>query len=88
MKQSFSGWSQQTIGNKRTEFIRMRGPHGKGYAEMAISRQRGVPDTPAATPRATPLTTPATTPGATPEQEDLPPFPDGKPPNINQQVQL
>ena len=55
---------------------------------MAISRQKGVPDTPLSTPLTTPLTTPratprvtpTTTPDATPShspvKEELPPFPD------------
>ncbi|ESO97627.1 hypothetical protein LOTGIDRAFT_181607, partial [Lottia gigantea] len=30
------GWLQNN--NKRVEFLRMRGPHGKGHAEMAVSR--------------------------------------------------
>lgn len=42
-----------------------------GHAEMAISRQRGAPDTPGTTP----LVTPASTPGHSPEKEELPPFP-------------
>ncbi|XP_067936239.1 uncharacterized protein KIAA0930-like isoform X2 [Watersipora subatra] len=85
MKQSFSwGTQNQKIDTRRTEFIRMRGPHGKGHAEMAISRQKGVPDTPLATPlttpratpRATPLTTPDITPCPSPDREKPPPFPD------------
>ena len=55
-----------------------------GHAEMAISRQKGVPDTPLATPlttpratpRATPLTTPDITPCPSPDREKPPPFPD------------
>ena len=46
---------------------------------MAISRQKGIPDTPGTTPlttpAATPLVTPATSPGQTPENEELPSFP-------------
>ena len=42
------GWFK---GHKRVEYMRMRGPHGKGHAEMAISRVKGSgPDTPAQTP--------------------------------------
>lgn len=51
-----------------------------GYAEMAISRQRGVPDTPQTTPLTTPHDTPRETPSASPthspSRESLPPFPD------------
>ncbi|KAL3841331.1 hypothetical protein ACJMK2_019492 [Sinanodonta woodiana] len=33
--------------HKRVEFVRMRGPHAKGYAEMAVSRVKGSgPETP------------------------------------------
>ena len=36
---------------KRTEFVRMRGPQGKGHAEMAVSRVKGSgPETPEQTP--------------------------------------
>ena len=38
-------------GHKRVEFVRMRGPLGKGHAEMAVSRQKGSgPETPDQTP--------------------------------------
>ncbi|XP_036369051.1 uncharacterized protein KIAA0930 homolog isoform X2 [Octopus sinensis] len=38
------GWFK---GHKRVEFVRMRGPHGKGFAEMAVSRVKGSgPETP------------------------------------------
>ncbi|XP_064601842.1 uncharacterized protein KIAA0930-like [Liolophura sinensis] len=38
------GWFK---GHKRVEFMRMRGPHGKGHAEMAVSRVKGSgPETP------------------------------------------
>ena len=44
------GWFK---GHKRVEYMRMRGPQGKGHAEMAISRVKGSgPDTPAQTPTA------------------------------------
>ena len=34
--------------NQRTEFVRMKGPQGKGYAEMAVSKVLGSkPGTPA-----------------------------------------
>ncbi|KAJ8299737.1 hypothetical protein KUTeg_023797 [Tegillarca granosa] len=34
-------------GHKRIEFVRMRGPHSKGHAEMAVSRVKGSgPETP------------------------------------------
>jgi len=37
--------------HKRVEFVRMRGPHGKGHAEMAVSRVKGSgPETPSQTP--------------------------------------
>lgn len=32
------GWYQ---GQKRMEFVRMKGPQGKGHAEMAVSKQKG-----------------------------------------------
>uniref|UniRef100_A0A0N4ZIH9 Uncharacterized protein n=1 Tax=Parastrongyloides trichosuri TaxID=131310 RepID=A0A0N4ZIH9_PARTI len=34
------GWAQKlmNVNKKRYEFVRMRGPHGKGFAEMAIAR--------------------------------------------------
>ncbi|XP_050410746.1 uncharacterized protein KIAA0930 homolog [Patella vulgata] len=39
------GWLQNN--NKRVEFLRMRGPLGKGHAEMAVSRVKGSgPETP------------------------------------------
>ena len=38
------GWYK---GQKRVEYMRMRGPHGKGQAEMAVSRVKGSgPETP------------------------------------------
>ena len=33
-------------GHKRVEFVRMRGPGGKGHAEMAVSKLKGAPETP------------------------------------------
>ncbi|CAC5385054.1 Uncharacterized protein KIAA0930 homolog,Uncharacterized protein KIAA0930 [Mytilus coruscus] len=46
MVQSMSlGWL--TKSHKRVEFVRMRGPHSKGHAEMAVSRVKGSgPETP------------------------------------------
>ena len=42
------GWFH---GHKRVEFMRMRGPQGKGHAEMAVSRVKGSgPETPDTTP--------------------------------------
>lgn len=42
------GWIK---GQKRVEFVRMRGPQGKGHAEMAVSRVKGSgPETPDQTP--------------------------------------
>ena len=42
------GWSKPS---KRTEFVKMRGPKSKGYAEMAVSRVKGSgPETPEQTP--------------------------------------
>lgn len=42
------GWFR---GKKRVEFVRMRGPQGKGHAEMAVSRVKGSgPETPEQTP--------------------------------------
>ena len=42
------GWYK---GQKRVEFVRMRGPQGKGHAEMAVSRVKGSgPETPDQTP--------------------------------------
>ena len=42
------GWIK---GHKRVEFVRMRGPQGKGHAEMAVSRVKGSgPETPDQTP--------------------------------------
>ena len=39
------GWL--TKSHKRVEFVRMRGPHSKGHAEMAVSRVKGSgPETP------------------------------------------
>lgn len=39
------GWISKT--HKRVEFVRMRGPCGKGYAEIAVSRVKGSgPETP------------------------------------------
>ena len=32
--------SWMTGGSDHVEFIRMRGPHGKGYAEMAVSHYK------------------------------------------------
>ncbi|GIY37563.1 uncharacterized protein KIAA0930 homolog [Caerostris darwini] len=32
------GWYQE---HQRLEFVRMRGPNGKGYAEMAVTKQKG-----------------------------------------------
>ncbi len=32
------GWYQ---GQQRLEFVRMRGPQGKGHAEMAVTKQKG-----------------------------------------------
>ncbi|TKR75760.1 hypothetical protein L596_017003 [Steinernema carpocapsae] len=42
-------WAQKLMntGQRRQEFVRMRGPHGKGYAEMAVMR---VPNTGMDTP--------------------------------------
>ena len=38
-------------GQKRVEYVRMRGPGSKGHAEMAISRVKGSgPETPIQTP--------------------------------------
>ena len=37
------GWFK---GHRRVEFVRMRGPQGKGHAEMAVSRVKGAPETP------------------------------------------
>jgi len=36
-------WAQKlmTSNNRRQEFVRMRGPHGKGFAEMAVARVPG-----------------------------------------------
>ena len=42
------GWFKN---HKRVEYVRMRGPQGKGHAEMAVSRLRGQgPETPDPTP--------------------------------------
>ena len=42
------GWYNN---QKRVEFVRMRGPQGKGHAEMAVSRLKGSgPETPEQTP--------------------------------------
>ena len=42
------GWYK---GQKRVEFVCMRGPKGKGHAEMAVSRVKGSgPETPEQTP--------------------------------------
>lgn len=42
------GWFRD---HKRVEFVRMRGPQGKGHAEMAVSRVKGSgPETPGVTP--------------------------------------
>ena len=42
------GWFK---GHKRVEYVRMRGPGGKGHAEMAVSRVKGSgPETPDVTP--------------------------------------
>lgn len=39
------GWISKT--HKRVEFVRMRGPSGKGFAEIAVSRMKGSgPETP------------------------------------------
>jgi len=44
------GWFREY---KRVEFVTMRGPQGKGRAEMAISRVKGSgPETPCQTPTA------------------------------------
>jgi len=44
------GWFRD---HKRVEFVTMRGPQGKGRAEMAISRVKGSgPETPCQTPTA------------------------------------
>ena len=32
-------WS--TVGSDRMEFVRMKGPQGKGHAEMAVTRPKG-----------------------------------------------
>lgn len=43
--QASHGWhfAQKLLASsRRLEFVRMRGPHGKGYAEMAVSRVVGV----------------------------------------------
>lgn len=107
MRHSFSwGVQNNNLGGRRTEFIKMKGPQGKGeyyvpvlfhvykkpennyqlimsgFAEMAISRQRGIPDTPGTTPLVTPSATPGHSPGHSPEKEELPPFPDN---TINQE---
>ena len=38
-------------GQKRVEYVRMRGPASKGHAEMAVSRVKGSgPETPIQTP--------------------------------------
>ena len=43
------GWYQGT--KERTEFVRMRGPQGKGHAEMAVNRVKGFGrETPEQTP--------------------------------------
>ena len=45
---SLGGWFKD---QKRVEFVRMRGPLNKGYAEMAVSRVKGSgPETPSQTP--------------------------------------
>jgi len=42
------GWFRD---HKRVEFVTMRGPQGKGRAEMAVSRVKGSgPETPCQTP--------------------------------------
>ena len=47
-RMSFGGWFAN---QKRVEFVRMRGPQGKGHAEMAISRVKGTgQETPDQTP--------------------------------------
>ena len=39
--------------HKRVEYVRVRGPMGKGHAELAISRVKGSgPETPLQTPNA------------------------------------
>ena len=39
------GWISKT--HKRVEFVKMRGPGAKGYAEIAVSRLKGSgPETP------------------------------------------
>ena len=39
------GWINKT--HKRVEYVRMRGPAGKGFAEIAVSRVKGSgPETP------------------------------------------
>jgi len=44
------GWFRD---HKRVEFVTMRGPQGKGRAEMAVSRVKGSgPETPCQTPTA------------------------------------
>ena len=44
------GWFRD---HKRVEFVTMRGPQGKGRAEMAVSRVKGCgPETPCQTPTA------------------------------------
>ena len=43
------GWYKGV--NQRVEFVRMRGPQGKGHAEMAVNRVKGLgPETPEQTP--------------------------------------
>ncbi|XP_076362420.1 uncharacterized protein KIAA0930 homolog isoform X2 [Tachypleus tridentatus] len=38
IQRMFTGWYQ---GHQRMEFVRMRGPQGKGHAEMAVTRVKG-----------------------------------------------
>lgn len=45
------GGAAAGCGGARCEFVRMKGPSGKGHAEMAVSRPRGSGlDTPASEP--------------------------------------
>jgi len=44
-------WAQKLVyaaGQGRLEFVRMRGPRGKGFAEMAVRQTAGQPDQPGA----------------------------------------
>ena len=48
---SASSGNHRNQRNRRIEFVRIRGPQGKGHAEMAVSRVAGSgPETPEQTP--------------------------------------